>query len=85
MGRMLDLSKKMDKATEVALRASGLTAWTDSARNAFRLTFLDELTKHATSGGKGTAWDKLPAKTREAMERYGIEPENWDLYKETPI
>ena len=59
---------------------SGLNAWTDAARAAFKLEFIGHMTDHANS-----AFGRLPEPLRRALERHGIGEADWDLYRNTPI
>jgi len=70
-----------ERLSEFTMRASGLTAWTDIGRGAFRLEFygfLADNTKHA--------WADLPAPLRELVfEARGITEADWDVIRSTKL
>lgn len=61
------------------LRASGLSAWTQAGRWAFGMEFMGALGDVA-----GTAWGGLEPRIREALERYGIGADSWELVRTSP-
>lgn len=62
---------------ESVMIASGMNRWTQSARAAFQFEFASGITRALDS-----PWDKLPSKTRSAMERYGISEADWKVMQE---
>lgn len=68
------------KIADTVLRMSGLSAWTDGGRAAFRLEFVGFLTDNANR-----AWDDVPGALRGAMARHGIDAGDWERYRSTPL
>lgn len=61
------------------LRLSGLSAWTQAGRWAFGMEFMGGIADAAPR-----AWDALEPRFREALERYGIYGDEWELIRSTP-
>ncbi|WP_226779021.1 hypothetical protein [Oceaniglobus trochenteri] len=73
--------KSMERLSEFTMRASGLTAWTDIGRGAFRLEFYGLLAENA-----GRAWDDIDAPLRQMVfERRGITRADWDDIRSTAL
>lgn len=68
------------KIADTSLRLSGLSAHTEGLRNAFKTSYVGHLTEQARF-----AFHSIDDTTRQALERYGITAEDWDLYRSTPI
>ncbi len=68
------------KAAEVTLRASGLTAWTDSFKRAFGMEFYGLMGEHA-----GKALPDLPDNLRASLGRYAIDADMWDEIRATDL
>lgn len=68
------------RIADSTLRLSGLNAWTDGGRSAFRL----ELTGHMTDQA-GKAFADVEPALRATMERHGVTAADWDMYRSTPI
>lgn len=70
-----------EKLSEFTMRASGLTAWTDIGRGAFRMEFYGYLAESA-----GLAWKDLPKPLRELVfEARGITEADWDVIRSTKL
>lgn len=61
------------------LRLSGLSAWTQAGRWAFGMEFMGGLADAA-----GRKFADLEPNLREALERYGIQEDGWELIRSTP-
>ena len=61
------------------LRLSGLSAWTQAGRWAFGMEFMGTLADAAPR-----AWGELEPRFREALERYGIGEDGWEIVRSTP-
>ena len=61
------------------MRASGLTAWTQTGKWAFGMGQLGHLTDNAHLG-----FDGLDARTRASLDRYGIDGAAWDAIRTSP-
>jgi hypothetical protein len=73
------------KASEVVMRASGLSAWTDSGRWAFGMEFMGWLADNgARSLDELAAAGGMSQRLAETMQRYGITPADWDLIRRLP-
>lgn len=66
------------KAADFTMRASGLTAWTDSGRKAFGIELLGHV-----GDQQGKALDALPEELQRAFKSYGISAEEWDIIRAT--
>ena len=70
-----------ERLSEFTMRASGLTAWTDIGRGAFRLETYGLLADNAKH-----AWGDLPAPLRELFfEPRGITEADWDIIRTTKL
>ena len=58
--------------SDVVLRASGLSSWTQAGRWAFGMEFLSHLADFA-----GRTLDDMPVPTRNALARYGVTEADW--------
>ena len=67
-----------ERITDVVLRASLLSPWTEAGRYGFQLEMLGHIT-----GQAGKAFDELDNATRSTFERYGLTPEDWDIIRNT--
>lgn len=76
----VDTAAKTAKLADISLRLSGLSAHTESIRNAFKLTFVGELTAHHKK-----TWNKIPELLRTTMERHGLTREDWNLYRSSEL
>jgi hypothetical protein len=70
----------MERLSEFTMRASGLTAWTDIGRGAFRLEFYGFLAENA-----GQSLDALPKPLRDLMVERGFSAEDWDIIRATDL
>lgn len=68
------------RIADTVLRMSGLNAFTDAGRSAFKLEFIGALTDHGNLG-----FDRLPDALRNALGRHGIDAADWDAYRATPL
>lgn len=66
------------KISDATMRASLLSAWTDSGRKAFGMEFLGFIADQS-----GKEWKDLHPRIRGAMRRYGIGHEDWDAIRTT--
>lgn len=67
--------------SEFTMRASGLSAWTDISRGAFRLEFYGHLADNASK-----SWADLDAPLRQLVfEARGITPDDWDVIRATQL
>lgn len=74
-------SQVMGRLSEFTLRASGLTAWTDIARAAFKLEFYGLLAENA-----GRSFDQIDEPLRELVFKLrGITAEDWDVIRATAL
>jgi hypothetical protein len=55
---------------------SGLSAWTQAGKHAFRLSFMAEL-----AGRIGDTFGDLPAALQETFRRYGMTHDDWDVMR----
>ena len=70
-----------ERLSEFTMRASGLTAWTDIGRGAFRLEFYGYLAENA-----GRSWDDIDKPLRELVfEARGITRADWDDIRATTL
>ena len=67
------------RLSDVILRATLLTPWTDAGRHAFGMEFLATLAEHADR-----AIEAMPEPLRRAFRRYGIEAADWDAIRAAP-
>lgn len=79
MGEVTGLPSAV-RVTDSVLRLSGLNAWTDGGRAAFKLEVVGHMTDQA-----GKPWDQVEPALRGSMERHGITPDDWDRYRSTSI
>lgn len=70
----------MERLSEFTMRASGLTAWTDIGRGAFRLEFYGFLADNA-----GRAFDDLDAPLRKLLDERGFSADDWDVIRKTDL
>lgn len=70
-----------ERLSEFTMRASGLTAWTDISRGAFRLEFYGYLADNV-----GRSWDELDAPLRDLVfKTRGITEADWDTIRATDL
>jgi hypothetical protein len=74
-GDFAGASKGAGRAADFTLRASGLTAWTESGRRAFGIEFLNFLGEHVRGQ---VPFAELPKPLQRQLPKYGIRPEHWD-------
>ncbi|MGF7151328.1 hypothetical protein FHS96_004991 [Sphingomonas zeicaulis] len=72
-----EIAKRMSDAV---LRVSGLSAWTQAGRWAFGMEVLGHLGDQV-----GKQFDDLDPSLRGMMQRYGIEADDWDVMRATPL
>jgi len=71
----------MERLSEFTMRASGLTAWTDIGRGAWRLETYGFLADHVNH-----AWSDLPDPLRELFfKAHGITEADWDIIRTTKL
>ncbi|MDW3181779.1 hypothetical protein [Roseobacter sp.] len=70
----------MERLSEFTMRASGLTAWTDIGRGAFRLEFYGFLADNAAR-----SFDDLDAPLRTVMAERGFTPDDWNVIRATEL
>lgn len=71
----------MARLSELTMRASGLTAWTDIGRGAFKLEFYGMLAENADRG-----FDAIDAPLRDLVfKARGITAADWDVIRATPL
>lgn len=68
------------RLSDAVLRVSGLTPWTTANRWGFGMTFLGDLADHA-----GTKFEGLHPNMKKLMTRYGIDPDDWEIIRSTPL
>jgi len=68
------------KVTETVMRASGLSAMTDSLQAAFSLSFANHLSDNFSK-----ALTELDPRLQKAFTRYGITQADWDTFRATEI
>src|SRR3546814_13378027 len=78
--RISDWSSDVCSSDLSVLRLSGLNAWTDGGRAAFKLELVGHMTDQA-----GKAFDEVEPALRGSMERHGITPADWDRYRSTSL
>ena len=66
------------KAADFTMRASLLSPWTDALRKGYGMATFSQMAKDSTKSFKN-----LPKKRREALERYRITSEEWDMIRAT--
>jgi len=64
------------RMADVAMRASGLQAWTAAGKQAFGMEFLAMMAKHSSK-----SLDEMPKATADAFKRYGIDNKDWDMIR----
>lgn len=67
-------------AADVVMRAAGHQVLADAGRMSIGLEYMAHLADLA-----GTEFDKLPVKTREQFERYGVDASTWDVARERGV
>lgn len=68
------------RLADVVMRVSGLSPWTQAGRWAFGMEFMGTLADHAAKG-----FDELPGALKSTFKRYGIDPQRWDMMRESPL
>ncbi|NIA67578.1 hypothetical protein HBA54_03145 [Pelagibius litoralis] len=68
------------RITDSVLRLSGLNAWTDGGRSAFKMELVGHMTEEATK-----PFDQVEPLLRGSMQRHGVTAEMWDMYRQTSI
>ena len=66
--------------SDVVLRGTALSHWTQSSRQTFGLEFLGHLGEL-----KGKKFSELPATTRNTLEAYGIAEDRWNIIRSTEM
>jgi hypothetical protein len=66
--------------SDVVMRASGLTAWTQAGRHAFGMELMGNL-----SDLVGKSFDNLDPKMQKALTRYGFDNTSWDLIRQSEL
>lgn len=61
------------------LRISGLNKLTEAGQRAYGMDTLADLARQ-----RSTAWEKLPAKLREGLARYGVDKADWTAIRQAP-
>ena len=68
------------KMADFTMRASLLSSWTDAGRKAFGMEFLGLIGEQV-----GKTFDEMPIELRSGFQRYGITPDEWDIYRATDL
>ena len=76
----IDPAGNAAKVSETIFRASGLTSWTNSQRNAFGLDFQWHLGRQM-----GKSLIDVETKFQSAIRRYGITDEDWEIMRSAPL
>ena len=67
-------------ASDSVLRATGLSSWTQGARQVFGIEFLGHL-----GDLKNTKFNELPAHTRDTLKKYEITEDRWNIIRKTEM
>lgn len=78
-GEWLD-KRLAGKVANFVIRASGLQAWTDTAKRAWTMEFLGHVADRV-----GTAYGKLDEPFRGFLGRAGIDKAGWDTLRSAPV
>lgn len=68
------------KLSDVVMRASLLSSWTDAGRKAFGMEFMSFMADQT-----GRSFDELNPKLQEGLTGYGITRDDWDLLRSTEL
>lgn len=68
------------RLADTVLRMSGLNWWTDAGRAAFKLELIGHMTDQA-----GRAFDDIEPALKASLQRHGVTPAQWDLYRSTSL
>lgn len=68
------------RLSDGVMRASGLSAWTQAGRWAFGMEFMGLMADNA-----GKRLDALPRPFRDALERYGVSADEWEIIRATDL
>ena len=66
------------KAADATMRASLLSPWTDALRKGFGMAHFSQLAKDSAK-----AFKDLPKLRQQALKRYNISPEEWEILRKT--
>ena len=66
--------------SDAVLRATGLSSWTQGARQAFGIEFLGHL-----ADLKNKKFNTLPKSTRNTLEKYNITEDRWNIIRQTEM
>lgn len=68
------------RLSDIVMRGSGLTAWTQAGRHAFGMELMGNM-----SDLVGKSFDNLDPKMQKALTRYGFDSTSWDLIRKADL